>query len=73
MAMNLEKVVEADKFRLLVEESAATVKAREERDSIPLIDDIRYFVCRLHRFDQDVQEMKLALIKILLERLGLKI
>ncbi|EWM28152.1 ankyrin repeat and btb poz domain-containing protein 1 isoform 2 [Nannochloropsis gaditana] len=72
MAINLEKVVEADKFRLLVEESAATVKAREERDSIPLIDDIRYFVCRLHRFDQDVQEMKIALIESLLERLGLK-
>ncbi|GAB5030996.1 ankyrin repeat and btb poz domain-containing protein 1 [Nannochloropsis oceanica] len=72
MADILEEVVWTDEFLEMVRKSAATVDKREEIDSIPVVDEIRFFVYRMHKFDRNGElERKLGLINQLLEKLGL--
>ena len=72
MADILEEVVWTEEFSEMVRESAATVERREEIDSIPVVDEIRYFVYRMHKFEKKWElERKLGLIDQLLEKLGL--
>jgi len=66
--------VELDEFAQLVEEDAASVLSRQETDSIPVVDDIRYHIsnslgCYGHIDDAS---RKLAVLDALLARLGLE-
>jgi len=67
-ARNLEWLVEDEEFRALVLEDASGVRAREETDSIDVIDSVRY-----HLTAASVLEAheRLAIIDELLEQLGL--
>ena len=47
----------------LVQESAATIQEREDVDSVPIIDDIRYYNGHLFSYDGD-QEGKFSVINI---------
>jgi len=72
MADILEEVIETEEFSEMVKESAATVEKREEIDSIPVIDEIRFLIHRMHRFERRGElERKLGMIDRLLERLNL--
>ncbi|XP_070557887.1 ankyrin repeat and BTB/POZ domain-containing protein 1-like isoform X2 [Ptychodera flava] len=44
MASIFDKIVTTDEFAELVKEDAASVEEREETDSIPIVDDIRYHI-----------------------------
>lgn len=47
-ARDLDDVIHSSEFMDLVVESAASIEARQETDSIPLLDDIRHHIHRLH-------------------------
>lgn len=48
IAQHLLELVQDPLFVLLVKESAGSVQNREDVDSVPIIDDIRYHVTLLH-------------------------
>ncbi|XP_035676071.1 ankyrin repeat and BTB/POZ domain-containing protein 1-like [Branchiostoma floridae] len=74
MAKVLDKLVETDDFADLVREDAAQVEAREETDSIPVVDDIRYHITsNVQTYSAlDEANQKLAALDWLLDRLGLE-
>ena len=67
----LEEVMDTDEFSQLVVESAYSIQKREETDSIPFIDDIRFHISRRHKDDPTEIERKFSLVDTLLERLEL--
>jgi ankyrin repeat and BTB/POZ domain-containing protein 1 len=72
MADVLEEVVEMEEFAEMVRQSAATVEKREEIDTIPVVDERRFFIYRMHRVGKAGElERKLGLIDQLLDKLNL--
>uniref|UniRef100_H2ZB42 BTB/POZ domain-containing protein 8 n=1 Tax=Ciona savignyi TaxID=51511 RepID=H2ZB42_CIOSA len=73
MAKILDKLVETDEFAELVEEDAASVRDRQEVDSVPLVDDIRYHLTNSVQNYSQMEEanFKLAALNALLSRLGI--
>ncbi|KAI2619575.1 hypothetical protein GGR54DRAFT_602616 [Hypoxylon sp. NC1633] len=60
IAYRLEDYIDDDEFTELIQESASRLKAREETDTIELLDDIRYFLSerfRLRFEDAGLDEM----------------
>ncbi|KAK7549424.1 hypothetical protein IWX49DRAFT_567912 [Phyllosticta citricarpa] len=60
IAYRLERYIDQDEFAELVKESAARVKARQETDTVELIDDIRYYLSerfRLRFEESGLEEM----------------
>lgn len=49
IAYRLERFIDQEEFAELVKESAARVKARQETDTVELIDDIRYYLSERFR------------------------
>ncbi|KAJ3064181.1 hypothetical protein HDU98_000116 [Podochytrium sp. JEL0797] len=49
-AENFEDVVDEGEFRCLIQESAESVKNREEEDTIIFVDDLRWWLGRVHGF-----------------------
>ncbi|KAK5130603.1 hypothetical protein LTR08_001922 [Meristemomyces frigidus] len=49
LAQRLEQHIDTAEFRLLVEESAARIRGRQETDTVELIDDIRYYLSERFR------------------------
>ncbi|KAK8215970.1 hypothetical protein IWZ01DRAFT_495708 [Phyllosticta capitalensis] len=49
IACRLERFIDQEEFAELVKESAARVKARQETDTVELIDDIRYYLSERFR------------------------
>lgn len=46
MSKNLEKIIDNKEFHSLILEDAASVRERQETDSIPVVDDIRFHLMR---------------------------
>lgn len=46
ISKNLEKIIENKEFHSLILEDAASVRERQETDSIPVVDDIRFHLMR---------------------------
>lgn len=71
--MSLLQLVDRKDFEELVKEDAATVRNREEIDSVPLLDDIRFYITNNVQTVSAMDEAndKLAIIDALLERLEL--
>ncbi|KAK7536243.1 uncharacterized protein J3D65DRAFT_627901 [Phyllosticta citribraziliensis] len=60
IAYRLERYIDQEEFAELVKESAARVKARQETDTVELIDDIRYYLSerfRLRFEESGIEEM----------------
>ncbi|KAF2237787.1 hypothetical protein EV356DRAFT_480107 [Viridothelium virens] len=60
IAYRLERYIDKEEFADLVKESANRVKARQETDTVELIDDIRYYLSerfRLRFEDAGIEEM----------------
>ncbi|KZF20866.1 hypothetical protein L228DRAFT_249679 [Xylona heveae TC161] len=60
LAYRLEYYIDEEEFAELIRESAARIKARQETDSIELLDDIRYYLSerfRLRFEDSGIDEM----------------
>jgi ankyrin repeat/BTB/POZ domain-containing protein 1 len=68
-------VIEDEDFKTIVKEYAEDVKERQETDTIPIIDDIRYHISAEELrslYEVDHVQAKLQLIEDLLEELGLE-
>lgn len=74
MATELENLVEMEDFMDLAMEEANQVRNREETDSIPVIDDIRYHVTNnVSTYSQmDDAHYKLSKLDTMLARLGIE-
>ncbi|KAK2139707.1 hypothetical protein LSH36_1645g00004 [Paralvinella palmiformis] len=74
IASNLERVIDNNEFTTFVREDANAVKERQETDSIPIVDDIRYHITNFVQTFSDMYEadQKLAVIDSFLEELGLE-
>jgi len=74
MASNIEKMSVISEFLQIVSEDASTVQEREEADSIPIIDDIRFHITNFVQTYSDMYEAdgKMAIIDHLLEELDLE-
>jgi len=70
-AQYLEDVIDTDEFSQLVVESAYSIEKREETDSIPFIDEIRFHISQRHKDDPVEIERKFELVDCLLEKLEL--
>ncbi|MCJ1404427.1 hypothetical protein MMC11_007652 [Xylographa trunciseda] len=60
LAYRLEAYIDDEEFTELIRESAARIKARQETDSIELVDDIRFYLSerfRLRFEDAGIEEM----------------
>lgn len=78
IAYRLEYYIDEPEFAQIVQESANRVKARQETDTVELIDDIRYYLSerfRLRFEDSGLDEMmdEEAAIKLAEEDLGLPV
>lgn len=51
IAKGLRVIVDKPEFAELVRVSASSVKLRQDVDSVPIIDDLRYFITQLHGED----------------------
>lgn len=73
MAKAIEKLVEREDFTQAVREEAAAVAARQETDSIPLVDDIRFHVASSVQAYSAIEEaqQQLRALEDLLVSLGL--
>ncbi|XP_023376697.1 ankyrin repeat and BTB/POZ domain-containing protein 1 isoform X4 [Pteropus vampyrus] len=73
MAKVIEKLVEREDFEEAVREEAATVAARQEQDSIPLVDDIRFHITSRVQTYSNIEEMQqqLRVLEDLLVSIGL--
>ncbi|KAM4821014.1 ankyrin repeat and BTB/POZ domain-containing protein 1 [Thomomys bottae] len=73
MARVIEKLVEREDFAQAVREEAAAVAARQETDSIPLVDDIRFHVTSTVQTYSAIEEaqQRLRALEDLLAALGL--
>jgi hypothetical protein len=67
------QVIEQEEFANFIRDDAANVQGREECDSIPFIDDIRFYITNFVQSYSDTAEAnrKLNLIEDLIEELGL--
>uniref|UniRef100_A0A8C4Q9P6 Ankyrin repeat and BTB (POZ) domain containing 1 n=1 Tax=Eptatretus burgeri TaxID=7764 RepID=A0A8C4Q9P6_EPTBU len=74
MAHILDRLVELEEFAEAVQEDAKAVEARQETDSIPLVDDIRYHVTSNVQTFSALEEahLKLVALDALLARLGIE-
>ena len=74
MANNIDKCIESEEFTELVEYDAAQVLSREETDSVPLIDDIRYHLSKaiLNFSHLEETQMKLGNLDRFLARLKIE-
>ena len=70
-AKELDDCIWTDDFAELIQESASAIKSREDIDSIPFLDEIRYHICRQHKYDQQELERKYILVDELLDKLKL--
>ena len=66
-------MVQSKDFADLVKEDATRVKERQETDTIPIIDDVRYHITNFVQTFSDMYEadQKLRLIENFLEELNL--
>ena len=66
--------MELEEFAEAVQEDAKAVEARQETDSIPLVDDIRYHVTSNVQTFSALEEahLKLVALDALLARLGIE-
>ncbi|XP_012887777.1 PREDICTED: ankyrin repeat and BTB/POZ domain-containing protein 1 isoform X2 [Dipodomys ordii] len=73
MAKVIEKLVEREDFEEAVREEAAAVAARQETDSIPLVDDIRFHVASTVQTYSAIEEaqQRLRALEDLLVSIGL--
>ena len=62
-------MIDSEDFHDLVREDAAQVKGRQETDSIPIIDDLRFLVSRKELLES---HKRLQMIDNLLDKLGLE-
>ena len=71
--MYILQLVEQTEFIDLVREDAASVQGRQETDSIPVVDDIRFHITNFMQTFSDMYdaEQKLGALHSLLDRLGL--
>ncbi|XP_002740260.1 ankyrin repeat and BTB/POZ domain-containing protein 1-like [Saccoglossus kowalevskii] len=74
MAAILDKIIYTEEFAELIQEDASSVQERQETDSIPIIDDIRYHITSTILTYSDMAEAneKLAALDDLLIRLGVE-
>ncbi|ORE01375.1 hypothetical protein BCV72DRAFT_217411 [Rhizopus microsporus var. microsporus] len=57
-AHHLDDFIHQPQFLNLIKQSAASIKKREETDSIPFIDDLRYFLTKEHFIaEEDLNEL----------------
>jgi hypothetical protein len=70
-AKHLVNVIDTQEFSELVQESAYSIEERQETDSIPFLDEVRFHVARLYRNDPQGERLALDLLDDLLERLHL--
>ncbi|CAG8443700.1 9698_t:CDS:2 [Ambispora gerdemannii] len=68
-AEHLKDVLHDERFLNLVKESAQSIQNRQATDTIPLIDDLRYWLAKKHR--EAEYNRKLAQIDAILEQLDL--
>ncbi|KAI8622089.1 hypothetical protein BC830DRAFT_872157 [Chytriomyces sp. MP71] len=54
-ATHFDEVVTTKEFKNLVKDSAQSVKNREDQDTIIFVDDLTWWLCRLHGFDQSTE------------------
>ncbi|KAG1714139.1 Ankyrin repeat and BTB/POZ domain-containing protein 1 [Nymphon striatum] len=73
MAHHIFELLEMTEFEELVKEEARKVENREEIDSVPFIDDIRFYIRSRERTLSEINEAHDQLLEIdtLLEKLGL--
>nr|KAF6357800.1 ankyrin repeat and BTB domain containing 1 [Pipistrellus kuhlii] len=73
MAKVIEKLVEQEDFAEAVREEAAAVRGRQEQDSIPLVDDIRFHITSVVQTYSNIKEMerRLHALEDLLVSIGL--
>ena len=67
-------MIEQEDFAVLVMEDAASVIDRQEADSIPIIDDLKFYLTEFYTIDaSDIEETsgKMRLLYDFLERLNL--
>uniref|UniRef100_A0ACB8EHM3 Ankyrin repeat and BTB/POZ domain-containing protein 1 n=1 Tax=Sphaerodactylus townsendi TaxID=933632 RepID=A0ACB8EHM3_9SAUR len=74
MAKIIEKLVELEEFAVAVKENAEAVEERQETDSIPLIDDIRFHIASNVQTYSAIEEanQKLEALDNLLATIGLE-
>ncbi|XP_078517862.1 ankyrin repeat and BTB/POZ domain-containing protein 1 [Lissotriton helveticus] len=74
MAKIIEKLVDSEEFAEAVKEDAEAVAERQETDSIPLIDDIRFHITSNVQTYSAIEEanQKLAALETLLAKMGLE-
>jgi hypothetical protein len=72
-ARDLTEAVERPEFMELVAASAATIEQRQTADSVPFIDDIRYAIMRLFKYDEEALVGRFALLDAVLARLNLSV
>lgn len=57
IAQNLETLVNEPEFADLVQASADSVANRQEFDSVPIIDELRFFISQIHGEEADSGEL----------------
>ncbi|XP_072025674.1 ankyrin repeat and BTB/POZ domain-containing protein 1-like isoform X2 [Amphiura filiformis] len=74
MAKHLERILDKDEFTALIQEDAASVKDREEMDSIMIVDDIRYHISANVQTFSNIREAedKLKALDELLIQMGME-
>ncbi|KAK0155103.1 Ankyrin repeat and BTB/POZ domain-containing protein 1 [Merluccius polli] len=74
MARNIERLVARAEFAEMIQEDARSVKNRQETDSIPLVDDIRYHITSNVQMFSAMEEThhKLQVLEQLLVSIGLE-
>ncbi|CAF1018042.1 unnamed protein product [Rotaria sp. Silwood1] len=71
---HLEEVLQQDEFKKFVLEDAASVVDRQETDTVPIIDDLRFYLAEfstVNRSDMDETLEKMKLLDDFLEDIGL--
>lgn len=48
IAQDLEELIDEPEFAALVQRSASSVQERQEFDSVPIIDELRFFISQIH-------------------------
>ncbi|KAF7655645.1 hypothetical protein LDENG_00053080 [Lucifuga dentata] len=74
MAKIIEQLVEQEEFAEMIKEDAASLEDRQETDSVPLVDDIRYHIAGNVQTYSDIEEanQKLEALEDLLSRINIE-
>lgn len=74
MMIMMLQVVETQEFRDLVVDDAGEVRGRQETDSVPIIDDLRFHISSAVQTVSGIMEArtKLSVIEAVLEDLGIE-